>query len=303
MLSNGPSPNPTATMARGYSDALTIAPVTTPVAANHISNYRFKKVIVDTSLYMCNYKASYQEKWIGAFIKLISLFRENDVHCSFSYDTGFPAEKQEERKERMDNRNKIEEKIFNVEEAIEKYHRDGIVDQILLDFQDKRKIRPPMLGKSDAVNIKAVEFHLDKMKKQMFTITNEDYELTRQLFKILEIPYFYAPMEAETLCADLCLQGKVDAVLTEDTDVLAYGSPVFLSKINVNSGTCMRINQEELLKEMGFTQDQFLDFCIMCGTDYNKNIFRVGPAKAFSYISEYKTIEAVAEKTGLDIRK
>ena len=39
----------------------------------------------------------------------------------------------------------------------------------------------------------------------------------------------------------------------------------------------------------------------MCGTDYNKNIFRVGPAKAFSYISEYKTIEAVAEKTGLDI--
>ena len=50
------------------------------------------------------------------------------------------------------------------------------------------------------------------------------------------------------MCSDLCLQGKIDAVLSEDTDVLAYGAPVFLTKINTQNGTCYRIKHDELLK-------------------------------------------------------
>jgi len=267
----------------------------------HISEYQYKKIAIDTSLYLCHYKALYQERWLSAFIKLVCLLRENDVHCVFIYDTSFPVEKQQERKERMESRSRTEEKIFKLEEAIEKYNTSSEIEPILIDFQNKRKIKTPMLSSENSININAIEYHVNKMKKQMFSISPEDFLTTKKLFDILNIPYFNADMEAETLCADLCIQGKVDAVLSEDTDVLAYGSPVFLTKINTTDSTCIRIRQPHLLETLGLNQDEFLDFCIMCGTDYNKNIYKIGPSKAFKFITEYKNIENINEKAGIDV--
>ena len=39
----------------------------------------------------------------------------------------------------------------------------------------------------------------------------------------------------------------------------------------------------------------------MCGCDYNKNIFRVGPEKAYKYIQKYSSIEGIAANTKLDV--
>jgi 5'-3' exonuclease len=39
----------------------------------------------------------------------------------------------------------------------------------------------------------------------------------------------------------------------------------------------------------------------MCGTDYNKNIKKVGPKTSYNYIREYKTIEGVNDNTKHDI--
>lgn len=138
------------------------------------------------------------------------------------------------------------------------------------------------------------------MRKNAFKIDKKDFDLTKKLFDILEVPYFDAPLEAETMCSDLCIRGKVKAVLSEDTDVLAYGSPIFLSKIS-SDGSCLKIHYEDLLKKTSLTASQFLDFCIMCGTDYNKNIPRIGPARAYKLISEFGSIEKIAAYTGLDI--
>ena len=272
----------------------------------HISEYAFKKIAIDTSLYMYHFKAicgDSNNAWLSAFVRLVALLRENHVHCVFVYDNGCPPEKEAERKERQDSRAKTEEKVCRLEDAIENYRENGIVEDILLEFQKARKLEQVrMLGKNSlesTLNIKGIEFAVKKMRKQIFTITKGDFDTTKKLFDILNVPYITAPLEAETTCADLCIQGKVDAVLTEDTDVLAYGTPVFLTKINTGDGTVVRIKYEDVLEGFGYDTDQFLDFCIMCGTDYNKNIFKVGPVKAYSLIKEKKSIEEV-EKTGLD---
>lgn len=274
----------------------------------HISEYRFQKVAIDTSLYIYHYKALYADEdshgkygWLRAFIKLVSTLRKNDVHCVFIYDTTAPVEKAEERKERKEKREKNEERVYSLLCDIEKYKTDGVVSELLLEFQKKRKLEQPrLLGSAQKFNITAVESAVNNMKKSVFTVTTEDFELTKKLFDILKVPYYNAKMEAETMCADLCIQGKVDAVLSEDTDVLAYGAPVFLTKFNTMSGTCFRLNYEKVLETFQMTKDQFVDFCIMCGTDYNDNIFRVGPSKAYKLILEHGNIEKIAEATVLD---
>jgi len=263
----------------------------------HISEYHFRRVAIDTSLYLCNYKAQYAEKWLGAFVKLVACLRENEIHCVFIYDSGFPPEKEAEQRERRERRAKLEQRVLRLEEAIDKYHSSGEIDNILFEFQDKRRIGHTSMLRVKSINIKGIEYAVQKLRKQLFTITSQDFETTKRLFDVLKVPYFHAPLEAETMCADLCMQGKVDAVLTEDTDVLAYGANVFLTKLNTTDGTCMRIKHSELLEKVGLSADEFLDFCIMCGTDYNKNIFRVGPSKALKLIQTHKSIDNL----GMDV--
>jgi 5'-3' exonuclease len=267
----------------------------------HLSEFRYKKIAIDISLYMCNYKVLYDEDWLKAFVKLVSCLRENEIHCVFIYDTGYPPEKEAEKKKRIEDRKKIEEKIHRIEEAIEFYHSSGEISQELIDFQTKKKISIRTLSKTKGINIQGIEFELRKMKRQCFTIKPEDYATTKALFDILDVPYFHAPVEAETMCSDLCITSKVDAVLSEDTDVLAYGAPVLLTKINTANSTCIQINYDKVLKEMEMTSDQFLDFCIMCGTDYNKNIFKIGPKKAEILIKKFNSIEGVRDEGKLDV--
>jgi len=269
----------------------------------HLSEYAFKRVAIDTSLYLCQYKASCgDEGWLGAFVRLVSVLRQNEVHCVFIYDTSSPPEKDAEKKEREEARDKMEARVCQLEDALDQYHSTGQISPCLLELQTKRKLgQPSLISGRSILNINGLEATVKSMRKQLFTITPQDFETTRQLFDLLRVPYFMAPMEAETMCADLCIQGKVDAVLSEDTDVLAYGAPTFLTKIDTGEASCVRISYQAVLEKFEMTPDQFLDFCLMCGTDYNKNIFRVGPSKAYQFISSYKSIEEIAKKTRLDV--
>lgn len=276
----------------------------------HISEYAYKKVAIDISLYLCKFKTVCGINWVSAFINLVTCLRKNDVHCVFIYDTSSPVEKSEEKAKRREQNDKSDEKVYQLEEALEHYYKTNQVQKILIELDEKRKIKtPPKILKKDKqedkedkkINIKLVEQEILRLRQQVLHITVEDFELTRKLFDILNVPYYNAPMEAETTCSDLCKREIVDAVLSEDTDVLAYGTPTFLCKIDTSESKCLRVNKENLLNELGLTYDEFLDFCIMCGTDYNKNIFKIGPDKAYKLIKQYSSIENINKNAHIDI--
>ena len=146
-----------------------------------------------------------------------------------------------------------------------------------------------------------VKNKIEKMRSNILHISKEDFELTKQLFKILKIPFYDAPLEAETMCSDLCKRGLVEGVLSEDTDVLAYGAPLFLTKIDTSLETCIRIHYDQILSSLEITSEEFLDLCIMFGCDYNKNIPKVGVETSFKYIKKYRNIDAIKDNTTHDV--
>ena len=81
----------------------------------HLSNYAFKKIAIDISLYMFKYKTIFRERWLDAFINLVACLRKNEIHCVFVYDNGAPPEKDLEKQTRIDSRNKIRDKIKLIE--------------------------------------------------------------------------------------------------------------------------------------------------------------------------------------------
>jgi flap endonuclease-1 len=257
----------------------------------HISEYCYKKIAIDVSLYMCKFKAVCGDRWLSSFINLIACLRKNEVHCVFIFDGQAPKEKDLERENRHAAKEKLEEKVFDLKSSMEIFHQTGEMNEILTTFYEKHNEDiPSFIGGSKKINVKWLENKINQKINQVIDISPEDLENVKKLFKILKVPYVMAPCEAEKMCSKLCRDGTVDAVLSEDTDVMAYGCPIFLSKIDTNEETCIRINYDRLIKNLELKQEEFLDLCIMCGTDYNKNIPKVGSATAYKKIIEFKSI-------------
>ena len=261
----------------------------------HLSTYAYKKVAIDISLYMCKFKVIFGDDWLSAFVNLVSCLRRNDIHCVFIYDNGAPPEKSDEKASRLEHKKKIEAKVVELLNALDHYSKTKEVNQILIDFYEKRHRNSPpkLLNSNIKVDINVVREDVNKMQNQVINISPADYETTRELFRILQVPFFHATLEAETTCSDLCINKYVDGVMSEDTDVLAYGAPVFLTKVDTQTDTCVEINYSEILNLLEVSSEQFLDICIMCGTDYNKNIYKIGPEKAYKYIKQYGSIDSL----------
>jgi len=272
----------------------------------HISEFAYKKVAIDITLFLCKFKAVCGEKWVSAFINLVSSLRRNEIHCVFIFDNGAPIEKTAEKEERRKQQENIKKKVFDLENALEKFKNTNQIDNILIELHNKltpsEKTQKRLLGNNtNSIDMNAVENKIKKMKNYILNICAEDFVLARKLFDILNVPYYSAPLEAECACADLCRRGIVDAVLTEDTDVLAYGSPIFLSKIDTSNDTCVQIIYSEVLEALKITSSEFLDLCIMFGCDYNKNINKVGIETSYKYILEFKSIDEIEKKKKLDV--
>jgi 5'-3' exonuclease len=272
----------------------------------HLSQFQYQKGAIDISLFIFKYYTIFGPRdWINAFLNLLRCLRRNNIHLCFIYDTKAPKEKEEEREKRREQRDKLDAKIEDLIVALEKAKMTGEIDQILKDLikDDASDNRKRLMGsnlKQKHFNLDDIENEVERIKKQSVKLTAEDFIVSKKVFDLLGIPYFQAPAEAETTCSDLCKRGKVDFAITEDSDVFAYGCKFVFTKINTSTDTCICVKYDDILQALDFTSQQFLDFCIMCGTDYNKNIKNIGPEKSFKLLKQFNSIEGI-EKSGMDV--
>ncbi len=266
----------------------------------HISMYAYQKVAVDTSLYMFKYKVIFGDRWLTAFVNLVGCLRKNNIHPVFVFDSKAPVEKEDEKKKRQEKRDKQQEKIDMLELSIQTYHSDGTIDEILMETYNKtiseqvsRLLGGP--NKTKSFDIRPVEEEFRRMKSKVVSIADDDFKTLKELFTVLDIQFIQAPSEAEAYGSYLCSIGQVDAVLSEDTDVLAYGCPKFLVKLDAIKGTCTEIDINTLYECLELTYSSFVDLCIMCGTDYNTNMKGIGPEKAYKLVKQYGCLEAIEE--------
>lgn len=266
----------------------------------HISELSGKKLAIDTSIFMCKFKNSCGNRWLEGFYNLVLYLKDYNINFIFVLDSKAPPEKELEREQRilMRERNKTrvdtildEWKLCNdkypTKTSFEEEELSGY--PTLKPFLDKKKCSYP-LSKEDIIK------YLCKLQKNIISISGSDFDLLKSMFDLMNVSYYHADSEAEGTCSLMNRKGLVDGVLTEDTDVMAYGTPNMYFGLNLRDGMIHHLCRDDILERLQISFSQLRDFCIMCGTDYNTNIDKVGPIKSFDLIYQNISLEKITEK-------
>lgn len=112
----------------------------------------------------------------------------------------------------------------------------------------------------------------------------------KEIIQLLGIPIIEATEEADSQCAQLVKDGIADYVASEDMDILTFGATKLIRKLSAKP-TVTEYNLAKILNDLGLTQEQFIDLCILLGCDYTQSIGKVGPKTAFELVKKYGSIE------------
>lgn len=125
-------------------------------------------------------------------------------------------------------------------------------------------------------------------------VTDADKKLLKRVLAGFGFPVLTAAGEAEELCAALVREGMCYASYTRDSDILAYGCP--RTVFGIKKGMLEIVTFSRLLKLLGIeSPEQFRDFAIMCGTDFNHNVKGYSCVKCHALIKKWKKIEDIKD--------
>ncbi|MRR36871.1 flap endonuclease-1 [bacterium] len=136
-------------------------------------------------------------------------------------------------------------------------------------------------------------------------INSDILEDGKRLILSLGLPVINAPSEGEAQAAYMALKGDVDNVASQDYDSLLFGAPQVVRNLAITGKRKLPrksiyvdvepevIRLEQELNRLGISRKQLVEIGIMCGTDYNPGLDRVGPKTALKLIREKGDLESI----------
>jgi flap endonuclease-1 len=168
---------------------------------------------------------------------------------------------------------------------------DGKPPDIKLNtLKERGKIRQ-MANDELTTNTELDEEQKNKLFKQSVVITHEQMNECVQILKKFGMPTIQAKQEADAQCAYLSKIKLVDAIASEDMDLLTFGTEVLLRDISKEK--IVKYTLSKILAELKISYLQFIDLCILLGCDYCPTIDGVGPKIAFQLIKTYGSIDNI----------
>ncbi|KAF8586120.1 hypothetical protein K439DRAFT_1632043 [Ramaria rubella] len=135
-------------------------------------------------------------------------------------------------------------------------------------------------------------------------------QMAFQLIKVLraeQVPYVVAPYEADAQLFHLEASGLVDGILTEDSDLLIFGTQLLLLKLDATTATCTAITANTLASNSsadlplhGWGVKELRECAMMSGCDYIEGVRGVGLKTASKYLRKWGTVEKALRALRMD---
>ena len=239
------------------------------ITTNKIYKYSGKTFGIDASILLYKYRhiANVDESCINShivgFLNRIKYYINNKITPVFIFDGVPPQEKQITLKKRQTIKRKIYEKI-------------EILQELNPETENEQK---------------EIDKEIFNLSRQIINVTKTHITEVKILLDLLGINYFDAPDEAEKYCVFLQKQNIIDYIVTDDTDIFTFGG-VNIIKSSIKNDI-VETNIKMFLDKIEYSNEKFIDFCILSGCDYLPYIPSLAINTVFTLFKKHNSIEDI----------
>jgi flap endonuclease-1 len=131
-------------------------------------------------------------------------------------------------------------------------------------------------------------------EKAGFDIPRSAFADCMHLLNLMGVETVQAPSEAESQASIMTRLDLIDAVASEDGDVLTFNATRQIRGLTGSTTFVNIITTDDIYTLADLTRGQFIDLCILLGSDYTATTLPgIGKVRAIERIRKYHTIEKI----------
>ncbi|XWV26525.1 flap endonuclease 1-like [Tupanvirus soda lake] len=308
---------------RLYKDYITKNQITNPLKQLNIKQSLQKKpyyVGIDAYLYASRYKRVFKKIEYG-FLRQIMLTLSSKMIPIYIFDGSAPDQKRKTITNRHNKKQKIRSKLENLlftnaadkPDFLSQLSLDELINHINNTYHKLKYLdicnNSDIEGYDSELETETVDLYFDKelssdtnvllydveykdpdynefvrLSKKSIGIEYEDIQNLKNFLDLLRIPYITANKEADDLMAFLYKKEIIQACQSDDMDMLPKGCG---NVIQITNEGISQYILDEILNELGINHKQFVDLCILLGSDYYTSYLpKLKPFDLFSMFIE-----------------
>lgn len=251
-----------------------------------LSDYAGKRFAIDVSIFL--YKFSYCKEldddynFLDKFVGQYRMLQSYGITCVYIFDgAGEHVGKERERAKRRVQTTRATEL------------RENKIS-VLTESLAQSVAQLPTASELQAC-VRDTEQQIHRLRTAVTVVKPIHSVNLKTILAAHSIPFYEATGEAEKACAWLAIQGLVDVAVSEDYDTLVCGAPVLLRNLGSSSYPLLELKLSSILEALQLSYLEFVDFSILCGTDFNTSLPKIGPVNALKKIREHRCIENVLQ--------
>ncbi|KAF0699792.1 Aste57867_9673 [Aphanomyces stellatus] len=133
----------------------------------------------------------------------------------------------------------------------------------------------------------------NQQMREVDGVTDDMKSQVMDLLRLFGVPFLVCPMEAEAQCAMLETLGLVNGVITDDSDIFAFGGKRVYKNMFKESKFVEAFFAEDIERELGLNQDSMIALALLLGSDYTDGIRGVGIVNATEIVHAFETLEGL----------
>jgi flap endonuclease-1 len=159
---------------------------------------------------------------------------------------------------------------------------------------ERRKVRDAAGEKWKEAIERGDEVEAYKQARSSTRVDAMVIETSKELLRLMGIPFVQAPGEGEAQAAYMVSKGDARYAVSQDYDTLLFGTPTLVRNLTVSGkrkihGRTITVNPErivlaELLGGLQISREQLIEIGILVGTDFNTGVPGVGPKKGLKLV-------------------
>lgn len=188
---------------------------------------------------------------------LIVRLRRAAIEPVFVFDGNTPTAKAETVEKRRETRAAVKQEIATIKAEI----ADAATTEV---------------GGASALTV-AKEARVAELQARIPQITTRDRTDIKKFLYSAGVLFVTATGEADDLLGYLARTGQVGAVISTDMDMLARGVRVLVQPETPDTTVLTELSLTSVLGGLGLTYEQFVDACMLMGSDYTPREIRTMP--------------------------